>query len=144
MEKTVNLGLLGIAKKAGYIVAGEEMVSIAVKEGKAKLVLVASDTGESSKRKVSAMLDHRGTACLEIPTGKIELGAALGRGETGIVAVTDIGIAASFAEKLKDLGGVYAETFAKLDESAKKAKQRRKESGAHGAGKGKDRRRTKH
>ena len=144
MKKTVNLGLLGIARKAGYIEAGEEMVYTSVTSGKAKLVLTASDLGNSSKRKVKSMLRHSNVIWLEIPVTKEELGLAVGRGGTGIVSVTDVGIAASFTEKLTDLGDNYEEAYEKLRDAAERKKQRSKEAAAHKANVKTGKRRTKH
>ena len=111
--------------------AGEEMVATAVSGGKARLVLLASDLGDGSRRKVKNMVRHSNVIVLEIPVTKEELGIAVGRGGTGIVAVTDAGIAASFTEKIADLGDEYRSAYEELNRSAERIKQRRKETAAH-------------
>lgn len=130
LRKTVNLGLLGIAKKAGFLLAGEETVTDAIKSGGVKLVIIASDTGDSSKRKAKDAAGRSGVICLEVPCTKFELGGAVGRGETGIVCLTDAGIAASFAEKLVPLGSEYEAAHSALKQRADKMIRRRKETAA--------------
>ncbi len=143
LMETVNLGLLGIAKKAGFIEAGEEMVTTAVSAGRARLIITASDIGDSSQRKAETLARRGNVPILTVPTEKSELGLAVGRGVTGILAVTDIGIAASFASGLKDLGGSYETVAAVLGEKDKKARQRRKEAEIHRKNKRTGKRRTK-
>ncbi len=107
------------------------MVATAVSGGRARLVLLASDLGDSSRRKVKNMVRYSKVIVLEIPVTKEELGIAVGRGGTGIVAVTDVGIAASFAEKLVDLGDEYRSAYEELDRTAERIKLRKKETAAH-------------
>ena len=122
---------MGIAQKAGYIEYGEDTVTTAVSAGKVRLIVMASDAGEHTRRKIRASSERSGVICLDIPVTKNELGLAVGKGGTGVVAITDIGIAASFAEKLAQDGKEYAEAYAQLREKADKIRKRKKETEAH-------------
>ena len=44
------IGLLGLAQKAGKVQSGEESVSAAAKDHKARLLLLSSDAGERTQR----------------------------------------------------------------------------------------------
>lgn len=50
MDNNKFLGLLGIATKAGKIVAGSEIVTESIKFKKAKLVIVAEDASDKTKK----------------------------------------------------------------------------------------------
>ena len=55
MNISKELSLLGLAAKAGRVVSGEFATEKAVKAGKARLVLVAGDASDNSKKKFSDM-----------------------------------------------------------------------------------------
>ena len=119
---------MGIAKKAGYIEYGEDTVLVAVQSGKVRLVLLASDAGEHTRRKILAVTESREIPCAVLPCDKGDLGAAIGKGNTGCAAITDMGIAVSFAEKLaSDGGGEYERIRDALRSKAEKMKRRKKE-----------------
>ena len=125
MKKTIDLRILGIAKKAGFIEAGEETVSESAGAGAAKLIIIASDSGESTKKRAKSAAEKNSVLCVEVPVSKSELGHCIGRGETGIVAVTDMGLAASFAEKIASLSEECAKTAKELKERFEDEKQKR-------------------
>lgn len=43
-------GMLGLAKKAGKLVSGEEMVLDAIRSGKAGMVIVTTDASDNSRK----------------------------------------------------------------------------------------------
>ena len=45
------LGMLGLAKKAGKTVSGEDKILEAIRNGKAKLVIIAGDASENTKKR---------------------------------------------------------------------------------------------
>ena len=53
------LGRLGLARKAGQLVAGFAKVSAAIESGRAALVLVASDAADDGRRKMQAVIHRR-------------------------------------------------------------------------------------
>ena len=59
MSISKELSLLGLAAKAGRVVSGEFATEKAVKAGKARLVLVAGDASDNSKKKFSDMCTIR-------------------------------------------------------------------------------------
>ncbi len=110
MKRDSVLALVGIAKKAGKVAAGEFQTEQAVKSGKAYLVIVSSEASENTKKKFRNMC-----AFYEIPVvfygGKEQLGKAVGCEFRASLAVTDEGLSRSIEKKLlqfaseRDAGG---------------------------------------
>ncbi len=94
MEAVLNL--LGLARRGGRITVGEDTTSAAVRNGKAYLILLASDASEHLARSAA----HFDLPTLRLEADKLTLGSALGKSTCGIAAVTDPGLAAAVAEKL--------------------------------------------
>ena len=88
------LGTLGLAMRAGQVASGEFMTIKAIREKKAKLVIVASDASDLTKKKFidSCNYYHVPIVCTE---DKETLGRALGKRERASAAVLDEGFAGS-------------------------------------------------
>ena len=106
------LGFLGLAKKAGKLAVGEDPVYEAVSAGTVRLILVASDAAEASRRRAADYAAEAGAFCLALPADKKRLGAALGKNLCALCAVTDIGFAAELARRLQCLTEDEGATFA--------------------------------
>lgn len=118
-------GLLGIARKAGKAEAGEESAAAAAKGHKARVLLLASDAGERTRRHGEALSQEGNCPLLVVPLTKGELGGALGRGSCAILALTDIGLANAAVKKLE---AVDPEVRQRLDHKAEKTLRRRRET----------------
>ena len=80
------------------------------------------------------------TICLTLPLTKEELGSGLGRTSCAMVAVTDVGFAASIAERLaQDDQETYGEAWQTLAQKAARVKQRRDAKRSPNKNKGKRR-----
>lgn len=92
------LSLLGIARRAGRLSLGFDSAEEAIKKGKSRLLILASDLSERSKNAIikTAQLQSIRTIVLDVTMDK--LGTAVGK-TTGIISVNDRG----FAEKMKTL-----------------------------------------
>ena len=103
MDKLLNL--IGLAKKAGKLEVGEEPVGAAARSKHARLILIASDAAENTRRRAKHFGDAGECICLEIPATKEALGKALGRTSCALLALTDIGSvkAARAAERRAEL-----------------------------------------
>ena len=73
------LHLVGLAKRAGALEAGDEPVGAACRARACRLILVARDAADNTFRRVRHFADAGGCLWLSIPFGKDELGAAVGR-----------------------------------------------------------------
>ena len=126
------LSLLGLAKKAGRLEAGEENVGGAARARDARLILLASDAAENTARRAGHFAEAGACLCVRIPADKDALGRAVGRTSCAMLAVTDIGFAEAVAKKLAALDEQrYGETAAKLSVKAARAAERKRERERH-------------
>lgn len=96
------LNLIGLAKKAGKLEVGEEPVGAAARSKHARLILIASDAADNTRRRALHFGEAGECICLEIPPTKEDLGRALGRTSCALLALTDIGFAEAVAKKLAE------------------------------------------
>jgi len=96
MDKAIRT-LLGFARRAGKVAAGTEATLAAVKSGRAKLVLVAEDSSENSRKEIINKTEHYRLPVLMVTTRK-ELGEAIGLSPRSAVAVLDQGFGKAIAE----------------------------------------------
>jgi ribosomal protein L7Ae-like RNA K-turn-binding protein len=99
---------IGLAMKSGNIACGEFSTEKAVKEGKAKLVLVAEDASNNTKKMFTNMCTY-----YKVPIyffgEKSELGHSLGKEFRASLAVLDQGFANAVEKQLKIGGSKYGE-----------------------------------
>jgi len=86
--------MLGLARKAGQLVSGEFSSEKAVKEGIARLVIVASDASDNTKKLFSDKCRSYAVP-LRVWSDKESIGRALGQRYRASAAVTDEGFAAA-------------------------------------------------
>lgn len=79
---------LGLAQKAGKLASGDYAVRSALKGGKAKLLLVAADAAENSKKDMYFLAESAGVTVVEGLT-RDELGWAIGKAKRTAVVVLD-------------------------------------------------------
>ena len=91
------LGLLGLMRRASAISPGEDQAAEAVRAGKGKLLLLASDVSDNARRKAENLAAGRSVEPVPLPFDRETLGAALGLGSCSVAAVTDLGFAEAFA-----------------------------------------------
>lgn len=132
MDPNGILSLLGLALRGGNLAVGEEPVEAVARARDARVLLVAADAADNTCRRVKHFADAGQCVWLRIPFTKAELGRAVGRNSTAVVAVTDIGLANAVVHKLAALDPVkYDEAAARLELKAKRAAERRAEQLAH-------------
>jgi len=91
--------MIGFAKRSGNLANGFTAVSIHLKKRKAKLVIVSEDIAEDSKRKISNLCKACGVRMFAHGS-RDELGAAIGRDATTMIAILDIKFAKIVEENL--------------------------------------------
>jgi ribosomal protein L7Ae-like RNA K-turn-binding protein len=93
------LSLLSIAAKSGSVVSGEFSTEKAVKDGKAYLVIVASDASANTIKMFENMTDY-----YEVPmyvyADKESLGHCIGKEFRASAAITNEGLAHSIEDRL--------------------------------------------
>ncbi|MCI8801972.1 MAG: 50S ribosomal protein L7 [Oscillibacter sp.] len=120
------LSLLGLALRGGRLAAGDEPTALAAQGGKARLVLLASDAGEKTLRRGAHLAEEGNCLILTLPFSKAELGGALGRSSTAIMALTDLGLANALSQKLAALDRErYGETARRMELKLRRARERK-------------------
>lgn len=98
------LRLLGLARRAGAVAPGTEAVRRAIREGKARLILFATDASSVQLEKIRTTLHDR-----SIPRAVLgdrnALGAAVGLARLSAVAITDGSLADRLAAELMEPAG---------------------------------------
>ena len=84
------LSLLGLAQKAGKIVSGEMAVEKAIRNRTARLLLVAADASESTKKNYQDISAYYSTPIF-ILLSKHQFGMSIGKVNRAALAVIDIG-----------------------------------------------------
>lgn len=92
MKPDKVLSMLGIAAKSGSVQSGEFSTEKAVKCGQAKLVIVAEDASDNTKKKFQNMCEFRHIP-FAVYAPKEMLGHYIGREFRASLAVTNEGIA---------------------------------------------------
>ncbi len=90
---------LGIAQKAGKIAAGDLAAENALKNGKACLMILAEDSGNDIKKKITFLAEKQNIPLLYWPD-KYDLGLIVGKSRRGAIALTDAGFTKAILKKL--------------------------------------------
>lgn len=95
------LSLIGLAVKAGRCISGEVMTESETKSGKAKLVIVAQDASDNTKKKFRDMCKfYRVPICFY--GDKDTLGHAMGKEFRASLAILDEGFADGIQKEIKN------------------------------------------
>lgn len=129
-EKALNY--LGLMRKANAIELGETNTGAAVRSGKAKLLLLASDASDNARSRAEGFLRGHSTIPITLPFTKEEISGHVGASGCSMAAVMDIGFANAF---MKTLAAIEPEAYeaAAQEVSARfsKAERRKAETEAH-------------
>ena len=92
---------LGLAQKAGKVASGDFAVRSALNGGKAKLMLIACDAAEASRKELEYLAE---TAEVKTVTGpaRAEIGSAIGKSPRTAVVITDNNFAVMIYNKCHD------------------------------------------
>lgn len=99
MNTAKLLSLLGLAQKAGKLVSGEQAVEIAVRGGKAKLLIMAADCSANTKKSYTNMAAYYNVPLYETLTRE-DLGACIGKHHRAAIVVTDAGFSQALGKLL--------------------------------------------
>jgi len=91
------LSSLGLAMRAGKLVAGDDAVMKAIRSGEAKLVVLAEDASANAQKKYRDKCSFYQVPLVEYGT-RLELGSAVGKKERVVFAVMDPGFAGMIAK----------------------------------------------
>ena len=99
MNNNRVLSMLGLAMKAGKLTSGEFMTETSVKSRQSKLVIVAEDASNNTKKNFSDMCTYYHVPLIVFGT-KTEIGAAIGKEFRASVSINDEGFAAALKKRL--------------------------------------------
>ena len=89
---------LGLAQRAGKLVSGDDSTMLDVKKNRVKLVLVAEDASNNTKKLFKDKTSFRKIACITHST-KLQLGLAIGKAPRAVMGIKDT----NFANKILEL-----------------------------------------
>lgn len=123
------LSYLGLAKKAGHLEAGDELVRSAVRAGHARLIVLAADAGAHTRRRAEnlGVAWHVPVIVAEWP--KDDLGHAVGTRSCAFAAFTEPRLALAFLKALNRPENESA--LVNLEAQARRADERQKEARSH-------------
>ncbi|MCR5787360.1 MAG: ribosomal L7Ae/L30e/S12e/Gadd45 family protein [Acholeplasmatales bacterium] len=88
----MNLNNLGLAKAARALITGEDKVVEKIQQGKAYLVILASDTGQSTSKKIKDKTSFYKVPLI-VECSSAELSNAIGGTNIHVIAVMNRGFA---------------------------------------------------
>lgn len=91
---------LGLATRAGKIVSGDDSTLLELKRGNVKLVIVATDASNNTKKLFKDKSSYRNISYVYFST-KLQLGLSIGKAPRAVVGVKDEGFANKIIELLK-------------------------------------------
>lgn len=137
------LGLLGLMRRARAVEPGTDSACDAVREGKAKLLLLSADLSDTARRKAENAANGRRVLVHPVHYTRAELAAAFGLADCSMAAITDIGFANALAKILSEYDPLrYSELSAELEKRNDKAIRRKREKTQRTVSKRNGKRRT--
>lgn len=120
------LSLLGLSLRGGNLTVGEEPADAAARAKDVRLLLLAADSADNTRRRCEHMALAGNCLWVRLPCTKEQLGRALGRTSVALAAVTDIGLASALAKLLAEQDPArYGDTAARMEEKARRAAERK-------------------
>ncbi|AEV95249.1 L7Ae/L30e/S12e/Gadd45 family ribosomal protein [Pediococcus claussenii] len=90
---------LGLMKKAQKIITGESLVLESIKKKKALLVLITSDMGSATRKKITDKCNFYKVMWIEVGS-TLELSNAIGQ-KRSVIAITDRGFTNGLLKKIE-------------------------------------------
>ncbi len=96
MKKVFNL--LGLSKRAGKLVTGEDLILKEIRNKTAKLIIVSEDCGKNTSKNLYNKAKYYEIEVI-IAFSSEQISAAIGQQNRVAIAITDLG----FSQKIKEL-----------------------------------------
>ena len=101
MNMKKAFGYLGLAQRARSVASGEFQTEEAVRSRKARVVVIAGDASDNTKKHFTDMCTHAGIPYCVL-SDKDTLGHAIGKGERSSLAITDANLAKVFLDSVRE------------------------------------------
>lgn len=122
------LGMLGMMRKASRLCLGEDDCTDALMHGKARLLILPSDSDEKVHKNADLLLRGHSAVKVVLPFDQGALAAAVGLERCKMMAVTDLGFSQAFMKKLKEeYPGMFDTEFRLIEEKFQKTERRKVE-----------------
>lgn len=95
---------LGLIQKSGLISSGDDTVERDIKKHTCKLLIIAEDSSENTKKRFENMAKHYDVEYIVFGT-KERLGGSIGKEERAVISIRDGNLAKGFVSKLNNLNG---------------------------------------
>jgi len=105
MNADAVLFLLGITRKAGKLISGQESVEKATNAKKVFLILVSKDASENTKERMRYISINANVPIFYFYQSD-EISKAIGKGKIKVIGITDKGLAEEIQRRIKLLTGV--------------------------------------
>jgi ribosomal protein L7Ae-like RNA K-turn-binding protein len=89
---------IGLCMRAGKLVSGDDSTLLDMKKNKVKLVIVANDSSDNTKKLFKDKTSHRNIPIVYFST-KLQIGLAIGKSPRAVLGIKD----ENFAKKIIDL-----------------------------------------
>lgn len=96
--KNKILSLLGIILRSGNLVSGDDTTLSDLKKGKIKLIIIANDASENTKKLFKDKSEYRNVPYI-IDFTKEELGKSIGKSSRAVIGIKN----EQFATKIKEI-----------------------------------------
>ncbi|WFD11720.1 L7Ae/L30e/S12e/Gadd45 family ribosomal protein [Tepidibacter hydrothermalis] len=96
--KNKILSLLGIILRSGNLVSGDDTTLSDLKKGKIKLIIIANDASENTKKLFRDKSEYRDVPYI-IDFTKEELGKSIGKSSRAVIGIKS----EQFAKKIKEI-----------------------------------------
>lgn len=94
------LGFVGLAKRAGKAIAGEDNCKEMIRSGKCCLVLLAGDVGPNTKKSIENSCTYYQVPLI-VYADKQSLGHAVGRKAAAVISISDQGFADGIEKRIE-------------------------------------------
>lgn len=101
MEMNEILTFVGLMRRSGHLAVGADDVAESCAKGRARLVLLPTDTSANTVKWMESAVERKEVPILRPGFTKTELGEALGVGSCAVAAVCDTGFAIALSKKLE-------------------------------------------
>ena len=103
-QKRKVLGMLGISAKAGKIVCGNDATIEDIEKHRVKLVIVAENASERTKKNIKNICDKSNVPILEF--GDIdEISKTIGKSNKAIIGIKSKSLSEEIEKLIKEIGG---------------------------------------
>ena len=96
--------MLGLSARARMLSVGSDIACDSVRAGNARIVMVACDASQNTKKRAFNCAQYYETACYEIPIGQNDLGQYVGKkGAVSVLSLNDANMAKGIRKLLDEM-----------------------------------------